>query len=352
MVSFGLTLGALCVTGVSASAGATAANNKWDWGAMTEKRQFSGESQNSFQHFDSTYMMALIGENGKDSPILHKSFSPQPIALTSMEKVTSMTAVSTRASIRSQLVGLLKAQVRIESMYGTKKEKLYLAASSIYGFIAKLLHSACDIALSNDVLWKEQMECFGAYRQLLEVYAMWNGVRDVTFALEHGMAVSDSTLAMCGDTVSLQEHMVSQTSESNRLQNQYLVAATERACLDYLQVQIESRKNFMTEKLISTDPAQDRAQACLFRVITVLTCLASGNQEAILDLAIREEHKQHVVFSLARYASVALHDAEAGQLEDTPREMSQQSSETESSESDAVAASFVQLRDARPFGGK
>jgi len=354
MVSFGLTLAFLSVTGVSASAGSTAANNKWDWGAMTEKREFSGDSQNSFQHFDSTYMMALIGENGRDSPILHKSYAPPKVALTSMEKVTSMTAVSTRASIRSQLVGLLKAQVRIESMYGTKKEKLYLAASAIYGFIAKLLHSACDIALSNDVLWKEQMECFGAYRQLLEVYAMWNGVRDVAFALEHGMAVSDETLAMCGDTVSLQEHFVSQTSESNRLQNQYLVAATERACLDYLQVQIESRKNFMTEKLISTDPAQDRAQACLFRVITVLTCLASGNQEAILDLAIREEHKQHVVFSLARYASVALHDAEeagAGQLEANNNHNNNPETESES-DSVASAASFVQLRDARPFGGK
>ena len=60
------------------------------------------------------------------------------------------------------------------------------------------------------------------------------------------------------------------------------------------------------------DSQQDRAQSCLFRVITVLTCLSSGNQENVLDLAIKEEHKQHVVFGLARYSSVVMKDANGG----------------------------------------
>merc|ERR1719326_2686746 len=137
-------------------------------------------------------MMTLMGTGGEDPSALHQSRHLPKVGLTSMEKVTAMTSVSTRASIRSQLVGLLKSQVRIESMYGTKKEKLYLSASSVYNFIAKLLQTSCNIALSNDVLWKEQMQCFSAYRQLLEIYAMWNGVRDVSFALEHGMAVTQS----------------------------------------------------------------------------------------------------------------------------------------------------------------
>ena len=226
-----------------------------------------------------------------------------------MEKVTAMTSVSTRASIRSQLVGLLKSQVRIESMYGTKKEKLYLSASSIYNFIARLLHSACNIALSNDVLWKEQMQCFSAYRQLLEIYSMWNGVRDVAFALEHGMAVTEGTLAVCGPNVAYQEHFVAQNPGSGRLQNQYLVAATMRACFDNLQVRIEALRRWLSTLLVTMDSQQDRAQSCLFRVITVLTCLSAGNQENVLDLAIKEEHKQHVVYGLAKYASIALNDA-------------------------------------------
>merc|ERR1712167_118757 len=241
-----------------------------------------------------------------------------------MGKVTSMTSVSTRASIRSQLVGLLKSQVRIESMYGTKKEKLYLSASSIYNFISRLLHSACQIALSNDVLWKEQMQCFSAYRQLLEVYSMWNGVRDVSFALEHGMSVTESTLAVCGPGVASQEHFVSQTSGSQRLQNQYLVAATMRACFDNLQVRIEAQRRWLSTLLVSMDSQQDRAQSCLFRVITVLTCLSSGNQENVLDLAIKEEHAQHTVFSFARYMAAVNQEANSGDA--NPNDIAQEAS--------------------------
>lgn len=146
----------------------------WDWKTMTASRSFNGPSDyGDFKHFDSTYMMTLMGTNGEDPSALHTARHLPRVGLTSMEKVTSMTSVSTRASLRKQLVGLLKSQVRIESMYGTKKEKLYLSASAIYNFIARLLHSACQIALSNDVLWKEQMQSFSAYRQLLEVYSMY-----------------------------------------------------------------------------------------------------------------------------------------------------------------------------------
>lgn len=44
----------------------------------------------------------------------------------------------------------------------------------------------------------------------------------------------------------------------------------------------------------------------------MLTCLSAGNQENVLDLAIKEEHKQNVAYGLARYASTALLDAENG----------------------------------------
>jgi len=309
MVSSTFFLGAVAAL-VGVNAEAAAGGNSWDWNQMTASRNFNGPSTyGTFSHFDSTYMMSLMGTNGQDDPVLHAHRQMPKVALTSMEKVTAMTSVSTRASIRSQLVGLLKSQVRIESMYGTKKEKLYLSASSIYNFISRLLHSACQIALSNDVLWKEQMQCFSAYRQLLEIYSMWNGVRDVAFALEHGMAVTEGTLAVCGPNVAYQEHFVSQTSGSARLQNQYLVAATMRACFDNLQVRIEALRRWLSTLLVSMDSQQDRAQSCLFRVITVLTCLSSGNQENVLDLAIKEEHKQHVVFGLARYSSIALNDA-------------------------------------------
>jgi len=300
------------VTFLSGADGAADASS-WDWKTMTSSRTFNGPSDyGDFKHFDSTYMMTLMGTGGEDPSALHSQRHLPKVGLTSMEKVTAMTSVSTRASIRSQLVGLLKSQVRIESMYGTKKEKLYLSASAIYNFIARLLHSACQIALSNDSLWKEQMQCFSAYRQLLEVYSMWNGVRDVAFALEHGMSVTEGTLAVCGPNVAQQDFFVSQQSGSARLQNQYLVAATMRACFDNLQVRIESLRRWLSTLLVSMDSQQDRAQSCLFRVITVLTCLSSGNQENVLDLAIKEEHKQHVVFGLSRYTSVVMKDAGAG----------------------------------------
>ena len=49
----------------------------------------------------------------------------------------------------------------------------------------------------------------------------------------------------------------------------------------------------MSSLLVSMETDSDRAQSCMFKVITVLTCLSSGNQENVLDLAIKEEHKQH-----------------------------------------------------------
>jgi len=341
MVSYGFVFGALCTMGVNADA--SAGGNNWNFDTMTKQRNVQAGSGGAFTHFDSTYMMALMGTGGKDETILHKhtQLSSRSVALTAMEKVTAQTAVATRASIRKQLVGLLKSQVRIESMYGSKKEKLYLSASSIYNFIATLLHSACGIALDNDVLWKEQMQCFSAYRQLLEIYSMFNGVRDVAFALEHGMSVTEDTLAVCGPNVAYKEHFVSQTSGSGRLQNQYLVATTMRACFDNLQVRIEASRRWLSTLLVSMDSQQDRAQACLFRVITVLTCLSSGNQENVLDLAIKEEHSQHVVYGLARYASIALQNNETDTTDPAPMRV-------EAAEEDP--ASFMQmdgLRDAR-----
>jgi len=217
-----------------------------------------------------------------------------------------MTSVSTRASIRKQLVDLLKAQVKIESMYNSKKEKLYVSASAVYNFISRLLHNACNIALSNDGLWKEQMQCFNAYKQLLEVYSMWNGVRDVVFALEHGIPVTAESLSVCGGGASLPEHFVGNDLRSHRLQNQYLVAATQRSCFDELAVRIIALRKMLSTMLVSSDTDTDRAQSCLFKVITVLTCLESGVQESILDLSIKEEHKQHVAFGLARYAATTL----------------------------------------------
>merc|ERR1712072_314968 len=75
---------------------------------------------------------------------------------------------------------------------------------------------------------------------------------------------------------------------------------------------IEALRRWLSQLLISLDANQDRAQSCLFRVITVLTCLSSGNQENVLDLAIKEEHKQHVVFGMSRYTSVVMKDANGG----------------------------------------
>lgn len=114
---------------------------------------------------------------------------------------------------------------------------------------------------------------------------------------------------VCGPNVANQDFFVSQTSGSARLQNQYLVAATMRACFDNLQVRIEALRRWLSTLLVSMDSQQDRAQSCLFRVITVLTCLSSGNQENVLDLAIKEEHKQHVVFGMSRYTSVVMKDS-------------------------------------------
>lgn len=298
----------------AAVASATVETQNWNWNTMAQRRDMSGTDWKSFKSFDTNYMMGLVGTGGQDEPIVHSSHAMPKIGLTSMEKVMSMTSRSTRASIRSQLVDLLKKQVRIESMYSSKKEKLYISASAVYDFIGKLLKSACDIALSNDGLWKEQMQCFSAYRQLLEVYSMWNEIRDVAFALEHGMSVTAESLAVCGPDAISQDKFVGETFAAQRLQNQYLVSATLRSCYDHLQVRIEALRRWLSALMISMDSNQDRGESCLFRTITVLTCLSSGNQENVLDLAIKEEHKQNVVFSLSRYASVALKDAEDAQM--------------------------------------
>jgi len=306
---------------------------------MIQSRTYSGQDRDSFKYFDKNYMMSLVGTDGHDPLVLHQAHQAPKIGLTSMEKVVALTSKSTRASIRSQLVDLLKKQVRIESIYGTKKEKLYISAAAIYDFIAKLLHSACNIALSNDGMWQEQMVCFSAYRQLLEVYSMWNTIRDIGFALEHGMTVSAETLQVCGPQAANPEHFVAQTDESGRLQNQYLVSATLRSCYDNLQVRIEALRLWLSDLMVSSDSEHDQAQSCMFRVITVLTCLSSGNQENVLDLAIKEEHKQHQAYTLARYTSVALASAD----------------EIHPTQNDTASASFVQvespqnLREVRPI---
>lgn len=310
MVSFMIKSGviALAVAHVSAETGA----ESWDDQKMSASRTFSGKDIGTMKYFDANYMMGLVGTQGVDKPVVHAKNTMPTVALTAMEKVTSIASVSTRASIRAQLVDLLKKQVSIESMYSSKKEKLYNSASAVYMFISKLLSSACSIALGNDALWKEQMQCFSAYRQLLEVYAMWNGIRDVSFALEHGMAVSKDSLAVCGPSVvdNIDDKFVAQNPTTERLQNQYLVGATLRGCYDSLQVRIEALRRFLTNMMLAMDATQDRAESCLFRVITVLTCLSSGNQENILDLAIKTEHQQHTVYTLARYASTAIQDAD------------------------------------------
>jgi len=333
----------------AAVASATVDAQNWKWDQMSQQRDMSGSDRSSFKHFDTNYMMGLIGTGGQDETIVHQKRVMPRVGLTSMEKTMSMTARSTRASIRSQLVDLLKKQVRIESMYTSKKEKLYISASAVYDFIGKLLKSACDIALSNDGLWKEQTHCFSAYRQLLEVYSMWNEVRDVAFALEHGMAITPESLAVCGPDAVSQDKFVGETFAAQRLQNQYLVSATLRSCYDNLQVRIEALRRWLSALMISMDSSQDRGESCLFRTITVLTCLSSGNQENVLDLAIKEENKQHVVFSLARYASVALKDADDAQMTQSQSTI-QNTNSTNAFASLIEVDSAVNLRAVRKIG--
>lgn len=337
---------------------AEGSENQWDWDKMTSSHTVSGKEFGTFAHFDNNYMAMLMGTGGQDFKALHQQKNMGHVGLTSMEKVTAMTSVSTRANIRKQLVDLLKAQVKIESMYNSKKEKLYVSASATYNFIAKLLHNACSIALSNDALWKEQMQCFNAYKQLLEVYSMWNGVRDVVFALEHGIPVSEQSFAVCGPGANLQDHFVAHESKSGRLQNQYLVSATMRACYDNLQVRIEALRRWLSGLLVSTDSDSDRAQSCLFKVITVLTCLSSGNQENVLDLAIKEEHNQHVVYGLAQYASTVLGTdgvkgnnrvQQAGEQGDEEEMPERPTSFVETHAHEIPTANDMPLREARPM---
>jgi len=342
-----VTFAAVCAS-ASATDTSIEAGNSWNWNQMSESREFSSDWK-TFQHFDTNYMMGLIGTNGHDDLAVHNSRPLPKIGLSSMEKVVSLTSRSTRASIRHQLVDLLKKQVAIESLYSTKKEKLYISASAVYGFIGKLLHTACATALGNDGLWKEQMQCFSAYRQLLEIYSMWNAVRDINFALEHGMTVEPESMAIC-QVPDLQEKLVAEDISSQKLQNQYLIAAVQRQCFDTLQVKIDGALQYFSHTLVSMDSDLDRGASCLFRVITVLTCLSSGNQENLLNLAIKEEHKQHQVFSFARYASVALRDAEEQANLETH---SDEDEETQTPSLDnPAAASFMQMdgqvrRDAR-----
>ena len=155
-----------------AGAFAESSNNQWIWDDKVKSRTVDGGDYATFKHFDTDYTAILLGTGGLDRKVLHQQQPIGKVGLSSMDKVTAMTSVSTRASIRKQLVDLLKAQVKIESMYNSKKEKLYISASATYNFISTLLQNACTIALSNDALWKEQMQCFNAYKQLLEVYAM------------------------------------------------------------------------------------------------------------------------------------------------------------------------------------
>jgi len=316
----------------------------FDWNQMASSRSSNGADYGTFMHFDTNYMAMMLGTHGKDGTVLHQANQLPKVGLTSMEKVTAMTAVSTRANIRKQLVSLLKAQVRIESMYNTKKEKLYMSASSVYNFISRLLHNACTIALSNDGLWKEQMQCFTAYKQLLEVYSMWNGVRDVVFALEHGMSVNEQSLAVCGSQASLKEHFVAQDDKANRLQNQYLVSATMRSCYDNLQIRIEALRRWLSSLLVSMETDSDRAQSCMFKVITVLTCLSSGNQENVLDLAIKEEHKQHTVYSFSRYSSMVLKDAVSGNGASKANMMQETTGDAQMMQNATAAASFIEIK--------
>ena len=213
----------------------------WDWDKTTTSYTSSGKDYGTPTHFDTNYFAALLGTKGHDDLIVHPKVNMPKIGLTPMEKVTAVTSISTRASIRKQLVGLLKQQVNIENMYTNKKEKLYMSASAVYGFINRLLHSACNIALSNDGLWQEQMQCFTAYKQLLEVYAMWNGVRDISFALENGMAVTEKSFDVCGKDVVTKDMWVAHDPSTQRLQNQYLVAGAMRKCYDNLQIKVEKK---------------------------------------------------------------------------------------------------------------
>jgi len=340
MVSMFSKISAFCTLSVaSADQGM---EQKWNWDNNVQSYSYSGADAGTFKHFDLNYMMTLMGTNGEDPTILHQKHPTPKVGLSSMEKVVALTSKTTRASIRKQLVDLLKKQVRIESIYGTKKEKLYISAAAIYDFIAKLLHSACSIALGNDGMWQEQMVCFSAYRQLLEVYSMWNQVRDIGFALEHGMTVSPETLAVCGEGAQNSDHFVAQAPESGRLQNQYMVSATLRSCYDTLQVRIESLRLWLSKLMVSSDASQDQAQSCLFRVITVLTCLSSGNQENVLDLAIKEEHKQHVAYTFSRYSSVALNSPGA--------DGDSNSNSTASASLMQVESAPQTLREVRPIG--
>lgn len=318
---------------------------QWNWDDAATSRAFSGADYATPTHFDTNYFAALIGTNGHDGVVLHPKQTMPKVGLTSMEKVTAVSSESTRASIRAQLVNLLKQQVAIENSYTNKKEKLYLSAGAVYNFIQRLLTSACNIALSNDGLWQEQMQCFTAYKQLLEVYAMWNGVRDITFALDNGMAVTKDSFAVCrldkDDVVVSDDMFVAHNPDTQRLQNNYLVTAVQRKCYDNLQIKVEALRRWLSQLLIDSDDHSERAQSCLFKTITVLTCLSAGNQEAILDLSIREEHKQKVVYTMSRYASTAIAIADGGH--------DGEATNTENSVNPTVGGAPVAMREIRPL---
>ena len=98
----------------------------------------------------------------------------------------------------------------------------------------------------------------------------------------------------------------------------------------------------LSQLLINSDDTSDRASSCIFRTITVLTCLSSGTNESILDLAIREEHKQKVAYTMSRYASTALAIADGGRDGTDAKN-------TENSMNPVVAGSPMIMREIRPL---
>ena len=66
----------------TASAGAS----NWNWDNV-QSRSFNGDDKNTFKYFDANYMMALVGTNGVDQPVLHSKSTMPKVALTAMEKV-------------------------------------------------------------------------------------------------------------------------------------------------------------------------------------------------------------------------------------------------------------------------
>jgi len=302
---------------------------------------WSGNSQH-FQNFDTVRFAGLVGTDGQDPSVLHNGLNFPEVKMTSMEKSMTMTSLSVRKNIRSQLVSLLKQQVAIESIYTSRKEKLYISATAVYSFIGRLLHSACGIALQNDDLWKDQMQCFCAYKQLLEVYSMYNGVRDLGFALQHNMELTTESFSVCG---------------GGQEMPQGDDIGAYRICLENLDTKTTALKNYLTNELVNSDGKSDRAESCLFRVVTVLTCLSANHHEMLLNLAITQEHKKTAVSSFARYAANALEQISEESNESSSEEDGPINFKSDDVERDNAMPSFFEsddsnmkiLREVRPL---